>query len=72
MSFKTEYKPKEFLEHFSKHNSLDSSKIDVAYGCWCEMQKLYEMSIEGRKEFRAALRECRVENKSLKEELGKL
>ena len=71
MSFKTEHKPKKFLEHFSKYNSLDSSKIEVAYGCWCEMQNLYKSAIKGRKDFREALRECRTENKSLNQELGR-
>lgn len=71
MSYKTEHKPKEFLEHFSKHNSQDISIIDVAYGCWCEMKKLYEMSIKGRKDFRNAFRDCRAENKALKEKLNR-
>ena len=69
MSFKS-LPSKEFLKFYHLHNSQDTEKIDIAFACWSEMQKIYLMAIEGRKEFRAALRECRAENKSLKREIG--
>ena len=58
---------KEFLKFYHLHNSQDTEKIEIAYDCWCEMQKIYLMAIEGRKYLRAALRECRAELKAFQD-----
>ena len=71
MSFKSS-PSKEFLKFYHLNNSQDVSKIDIAYSCWCEMQRIYSMAIKGRKELAAELRECRGEIESLKRELGGL
>ena len=70
MSFKSSPSD-EFLETFRKHNSQDSDRVDVAYGCWVDLkeqlEKRYTSAVKARKSLRAALRECRTELKTLQD-----